>query len=75
MNELDPESITSKHQPSQVIHGSQGMDEQVGLRPGLLKNFHVKIHVSKQQFPNMASDCLAAKLPGNQKPCQKILAN
>ena len=34
------------------------------LGPGLLRKIHVKIHVSKQGFSNMASDWLAAVLQG-----------
>ena len=36
---------------------------------------YVKIHVIWQGFSNMASDCLAAQLPANQKPGLKILVN
>ena len=39
------------------------------LGPGLLRNPHVKIHVSWQRLSNIASDWLAAQLPANQKPC------
>ena len=38
-------------------------------RPGLLTNFHVKIHICKcqQESSNLASDWLAAQPPANQK--------
>ena len=39
------------------------------LRPGLLRNFHVKIHVGLRRFSNMTPDWLAAQPPANQKPC------
>ena len=36
-------------------NGSKGL-----IRPALPRNFHAKIHVSKQRFSNLASDWLAA---------------
>ena len=40
--------------------------------PGLLRNIHVKIHISLQRISNLASDWLAAQLPANQMPGLKI---
>ena len=40
--------------------------QRASLGPGLLKNFHVKIHVRLQRFSNLASD---------QMPGLKILVN
>ena len=37
-----------------------------------LSKIHVKYHVSKQGFSNMAFDCLVAVLPANQMPGLKI---
>ena len=45
------------------------MKHMFDMPPGLLRKFHVKIHVSKQTFSNLAFDWLAAQLPANQKPC------
>ena len=36
---------------------------------------HVKFHVIKQGFSNMASGCLVAGLPANQMPGLKIFFN
>ena len=41
----------------------------INLGPGLLRNFHVKLHVSQLRFSNLASDWLTAQLTANQKPC------
>ena len=35
---------------------------------GLLRHFHVKVHVSLQRFSNLASDWLAVQPMANQKP-------
>ena len=42
---------------------------------GLPSKIHVKFHVNKHGFSNMATDWLAAVLPANQIPALKIFVN
>ena len=43
--------------------------------PGLLKNFHVKIHVSWQRFSNLACDWLVAQPPSKSHVVKSLLTD
>ena len=51
----------------------EGTEWQIFQWSGLLRNFHVKIHVNKQRFTNLASGWLAAQPQAKQKPWKYFL--
>ena len=48
------------------------INNRVNQGYGLLREIHVKIHVSEQGFSNMDYDWLVAMLPVNHMPCLKF---